>query len=97
MWFMGIDQIMHFLLPTISLTLISFAGYTRYARAGLLEVLHDPAHVAVAAVEQRNRALAREGLDDMKGAYLDYRTAIKLEPTFELAQAQLTRFTVVRR
>ena len=44
-----------------------------------------------------NRALAREGLDDMKGAYLDYRTAIKLEPTFELAQAQLTRFTVVRR
>ncbi|MGY3126650.1 peptide/nickel transport system permease protein [Agrococcus sp. UYP33] len=41
MWFMGIDQIMHFLLPTISLTLISFAGYTRYARAGLLEVLNQ--------------------------------------------------------
>ena len=41
MWFMGIDQIMHFLLPTISLTLISFAGYTRYARAGMLEVLNQ--------------------------------------------------------
>ncbi|WP_206447126.1 ABC transporter permease [Agrococcus sp. KRD186] len=41
MWLMGLDTFTHFLLPTISLTLISFAGYTRYARAGLLEVMNQ--------------------------------------------------------
>nr|WP_241429091.1 ABC transporter permease [Agrococcus sp. ARC_14] len=41
MWLTGLDTFTHFLLPTISLTLISFAGYTRYARAGLLEVLNQ--------------------------------------------------------
>lgn len=41
MWVTGIDTFTHFLLPTISLTLISFAGYTRYARAGLLEVMNQ--------------------------------------------------------
>ncbi|SDR74878.1 ABC transporter permease [Agrococcus carbonis] len=41
MWLMGLDMFTHFLLPTISLTLISFAGYTRYARAGLLEVMNQ--------------------------------------------------------
>lgn len=44
-----------------------------------------------------NRALAREGLDDMKGAYFDYKTAVRLDPGFQLAQTQLTRFTVVTR
>ena len=41
MWGTGLDQLMHFLLPTISLTLISFAFYTRFARAGLLEVFNQ--------------------------------------------------------
>lgn len=40
-WGEGIDQMMHFLLPTISLLLISFAFYTRFARAGLLEVFNQ--------------------------------------------------------
>jgi peptide/nickel transport system permease protein len=39
LWIGGLDTFTHFLLPTISLLLISFAGYTRYARAGMLEVL----------------------------------------------------------
>ena len=38
-WIMGIDTFTHFLLPTISLTLISLAGYTRYVRSGMLDVL----------------------------------------------------------
>jgi peptide/nickel transport system permease protein len=38
-WQQGIDTFTHLLLPTIALLLISFAGYTRYSRAGLLEVL----------------------------------------------------------
>lgn len=38
-WLTGIDAFTHLLLPTIALLLISFAGYTRYARSGLLEVM----------------------------------------------------------
>ncbi|ARC56297.1 Dipeptide transport system permease protein DppB [Frondihabitans sp. 762G35] len=38
-WITGIDTYTHLLLPTISLLLISFAGYTRYSRSGMLEVL----------------------------------------------------------
>ncbi|MDM4763353.1 ABC transporter permease [Galbitalea sp. SE-J8] len=40
-WTHGLDTFTHLLLPTISLLLISFAGYTRYARAGMLEVLEQ--------------------------------------------------------
>jgi peptide/nickel transport system permease protein len=39
MWRTGLDIFFHLLLPTISLLTISFAGYTRYARAGMIEVL----------------------------------------------------------
>lgn len=39
MWRTGLDVFFHLLLPTISLLTISFAGYTRYARAGMIEVL----------------------------------------------------------
>jgi peptide/nickel transport system permease protein len=39
-WLTSIDSFTHLLLPTVSLLLISFAGYTRYARAGLLEVMN---------------------------------------------------------
>ena len=41
MWITGIDTFTPLLLPTISLLLISFAGYTRYARAGMLEVMNQ--------------------------------------------------------
>lgn len=44
-----------------------------------------------------NRALAKEKLDDMKGAYFDYLKASELDPTWELPRTQLTRFTVTRR
>lgn len=40
-WIQSIDTFTHLLLPTISLMLISFAGYTRYARGGMLEVLNQ--------------------------------------------------------
>lgn len=38
-WVSGIDTFTHFLLPTVALLLISFASYTRYARAGMLETM----------------------------------------------------------
>lgn len=40
-WIQSTDTFTHLLLPTISLMLISFAGYTRYARGGMLEVLNQ--------------------------------------------------------
>ena len=40
-WIGGLDSFTHMLLPTVSLMLISFAGYTRYARAGMLDVLNQ--------------------------------------------------------
>jgi peptide/nickel transport system permease protein len=39
-WISGLDTAMHLLLPTIALTLISFAGYVRFSRGSLLEVLN---------------------------------------------------------
>jgi peptide/nickel transport system permease protein len=38
-WVHGLDTYTHLLLPSISLLLISFASYARYARSGMLEVL----------------------------------------------------------
>ncbi len=40
-WVQGIDLYTHLLLPTIAIILISFASYTRYSRASLLEVLNQ--------------------------------------------------------
>lgn len=40
-WIMGVDAFAHLLLPTIALMLISVAGYVRYSRASLLEVLNQ--------------------------------------------------------
>jgi peptide/nickel transport system permease protein len=39
-WILFMDSLVHVLLPTIALTLISFAGYVRYSRASLLEVMN---------------------------------------------------------
>ncbi len=38
-WVLGLDSFTHLALPTLTLLLISFAGYTRYARAGMLDTL----------------------------------------------------------
>ena len=42
-------------------------------------------------------ALAYEGLEDAKSAYLDYQQALTLKPDWQLPQQQLLRFTVTRR
>jgi tetratricopeptide (TPR) repeat protein len=41
-----------------------------------------------------NRGLAREKLNDPRGAYGDYKKALELDPTFTLAAQELRRFTV---
>jgi len=41
-----------------------------------------------------NRALADEGLDDIKAAYFDYSKAANLKPTWAPPRTELARFTV---
>ncbi len=41
-----------------------------------------------------NRALALEDIGDAKGAYLDYRKAAQLDPTWDVPKQQMARFTV---
>lgn len=40
-WLLGIDTMTHILLPTIALTLISLASYSRYSRASMLEIMNQ--------------------------------------------------------
>lgn len=41
-WWIGtLDVMVHLILPTVALTLISFAGYVRYSRGTMLEVLNQ--------------------------------------------------------
>jgi peptide/nickel transport system permease protein len=40
-WISGLDVITHLFLPTLALTLIGFAGYTRFARGTMLEVMNQ--------------------------------------------------------
>ena len=40
-WIQTLDSFTHLLLPTLTLILISFASYTRYTRASMLEVMNQ--------------------------------------------------------
>lgn len=40
-WITGLDTMTHILLPTIALTLISLASYSRYSRASMLEIMNQ--------------------------------------------------------
>ena len=44
-----------------------------------------------------NRAVAYEGIDDEKSAYLDYQQALVLKPDWEAPKRELLRFSVTRR
>ena len=44
-----------------------------------------------------NRAVAHEGLSNVRAAYNDYRKALELKPDWEPAALELTRFAVRRR
>jgi tetratricopeptide (TPR) repeat protein len=43
-----------------------------------------------------NRAMAHEGLGDMKAAYQDYSKAAELNPAWDAPKNELARFTVRR-
>jgi tetratricopeptide (TPR) repeat protein len=44
-----------------------------------------------------NRAIAREELNDARGAYLDYQQAARLKPEWDLPRLELARFSVQSR
>ena len=44
-----------------------------------------------------NRAVAYEGINDEKSAYLDYQEALVLQPGWDLPKQELLRFTVTRK
>lgn len=44
-----------------------------------------------------NRGLAKEQLDDVKGAYLDFMKAVELKPDWQDPKIQLLRYTVEQR
>jgi len=72
-------------------------GARRYS-AGLAD-LNKALELGVEEPEKAyyNRALAFEGLDDMKSAYFDYQKAIELKPDWDQPKRELARFTVERR
>lgn len=62
MWVHMLDTFTHLLLPTIALILISFATYTRYSRASLLEVMnHDYIRTARAKGLSERTVVVRHG------------------------------------
>lgn len=62
-WISGLDTALHLILPTIALTLISFAGYVRFARGSLLEVLNmDYIRTARAKGLSERTVIVRHGM-----------------------------------
>jgi lipoprotein NlpI len=75
----------------------AFLGEKRY-QAGLDDI-NNALRLGVREPEKAyfNRALAHEGLDDEKSAYLDFQQALTLKPGWALPEHELLRFTVSRR
>ena len=62
-WIAGLDTAIHLILPTIALTLISFAGYVRFSRGSLLEVLNmDYIRTARAKGLSERTVIVRHGM-----------------------------------
>ena len=73
-WISGLDTALHLILPTIALTLISFAGYVRFSRGSLLEVLNmDYIRTARAKGLSERTVIVRHG---MRNAFLPLTTIL---------------------
>lgn len=75
----------------------AWVGARRYAE-GLADI-NKALEMGVDEPEKAyfNRALAYEGLDNMKAAYFDYQKAVELSPEWEAPRKELARFKVERR
>lgn len=73
-WITGLDTALHLALPTVALTLISFAGYVRFSRGSLLEVLNmDYIRTARAKGLTERTVIVRHG---MRNAMLPLTTVL---------------------
>lgn len=73
-WISGLDTALHLVLPTLALTLISFAGYVRFSRGSLLEVLNmDYIRTARAKGLSERTVIVRHG---MRNAMLPLTTVL---------------------
>ena len=87
-WLNILDGYSHLLLPTIALMIISVAGYTRYARASLLEVLNqDYIRTARAKGLNERSVIVKHG---MRNALLPIATIIPVDITTIIGGAVIT-------
>ncbi len=71
-------------------------GMQRYTEAmEALNVGVEAENLNAKSIAYYNRALTFEKLGDVESAYYDFRTALEINPAFELASKQLDRFEVL--
>jgi len=76
------------------------ASYMKLRRPRDAEANYSRALTRAPAHAERiyfNRAMAREDMGDLNGAYADYAAAWKLAPEWDLPRQQMIRFTIVPR
>jgi peptide/nickel transport system permease protein len=83
-----IDTMQHLALPAISIALISLAGYTRFQRASMLEVLHsDYLRTAKAKGLPRRKIIVKHAL---RNAMIPIVTLVSLDIAFIIGGAIIT-------
>ena len=83
-----VDTIQHLTLPAISIALISLAGYSRFQRASMLEVLHsDYLRTAKAKGLPRRKVIVKHAL---RNAMIPIVTLVSLDIAFMIGGAIIT-------
>jgi peptide/nickel transport system permease protein len=83
-----VDTIQHLALPAISIALISLAGYSRFQRASMLEVLHsDYLRTAKAKGLPRRKVIVKHAL---RNAMIPIVTLVSLDIAFMIGGAIIT-------
>ncbi len=83
-----IDTLQHLALPAISIALISLAGYSRFQRASMLEVLHsDYLRTAKAKGLPRRKVIVKHAL---RNAMIPIVTLVSLDIAFMIGGAIIT-------
>lgn len=87
-WERMVDTVQHLALPAISIALISLAGYTRFQRASMLEVLHsDYLRTAKAKGLPRRSVIVKHAL---RNALIPIVTLVSLDIAFMIGGAIIT-------
>ncbi|MEL0135214.1 MAG: ABC transporter permease, partial [Aquiluna sp.] len=88
MWLSLIDSYAHLILPTAALLIISVAGYTRYSRASLLDVMNqDYVRTARAKGLNERTVVVRHA---MRNALLPIATIVPVDITALIGGAVIT-------